>query len=64
MQTISATAIEEKLSELENQYANEFEYEASFTRLQIIWQEIKELRRTLACQIILGKEEVRNDFCV
>jgi hypothetical protein len=62
MQSIFVSAIEEKLSELENQYACDFENEAGFERLQSLWHEIKELRRTLACQIILGKDEPRNDF--
>ena len=63
MQTISATAIEEKLSELENQYANEFKNEAGYKKLQVIWQEIKDLRGVLDNQTMLNREDGRNDFC-
>lgn len=58
MPLLTRETCEEQLSALEHAYAEEFEQEADFTKLQIIWRQIKELRLKMACSIILGGSEV------
>lgn len=54
MQVLTRKTFDEKLSALEHAYAEQFEQEADYEKLQLIWKQIKELRLNLAYSIILG----------
>jgi hypothetical protein len=45
---ITKEQVEERISELENKYAEQFKREANPKKLSQLWEEIKELRQLLS----------------